>query len=168
MNNYIIAGKEYTREELLEFGKKRYPKFYWIKRGFGIGLMSIFGLLAICSLILVIEFSKTSDDSGGWLADLDEYMIQTSTIFSCIFGFLFVAGLALFIVSFVEKNDDAYVKRAIKYYAQQAEDKTYREAQEIARKEQEELNALIKYKRQRDSGVITQEEYEAKKKELLK
>ena len=86
---------------------------------------------------------------------------------NAFFSFAFVL-IASFIVSFVEKNDDAYIKRAIKYYAQQAEDKTYREAQEIARKEQEELNALIKYKRQRDSGVITQEEYEAKKKELLK
>lgn len=167
MNNYIIAGKEYTREELLEFGKKRYPKFYWIKRGFGIGLMSVFGFLFVCFLILMVQAGNIKEDPDDWL-QISKTMFQCTLVGSCICGPLFLVGLALFVISFVEKNDDAYVKRAINYYNQQAADKAYREAQEVARQEQEELNALIKYKRQRDAGEISQEEYEAKKKELLK
>ena len=44
-NKYVIGEKEYTREELLAYGKQHYPKFYWIPRGVGLGLMLIFGMI---------------------------------------------------------------------------------------------------------------------------
>ena len=167
MNNYIIGGKEYTREELLEFGKKRYPKFYWIKRGIGIGLMAIFGISAISFLIIAISLYGHTEDSDDWLK-LGEYIFRTSTISACVCGLLFIGGLALFIVSFVENNDDGYIKRAVNYYKRQAANEAYRKAEEVAKQEEDEINALIKYKRQRDAGEISQEEYEAKKNVLLK
>lgn len=167
MNNYIIGGKEYTQEELLEFGKKRYPKFYWIKRGIGIGLMAIFGFLTICFLIITINASNHTEDPDDWLK-LGEYMFRTSVIFTCVCGLLFLGGLALFIISFVEKNDEQYIKRAVNYYKRQAANEAYRKAEEVAKQEEDEINALVKYKRQRDAGEISQEEYEAKKNELLK
>ena len=37
---YTIGEKEYTKEELLAFGKQHYPKFYMIKRGVGIGVFA--------------------------------------------------------------------------------------------------------------------------------
>ena len=38
-DKYTIGEKEYSREELLAFGKAHYPKFYWIYRGLGLGLL---------------------------------------------------------------------------------------------------------------------------------
>ena len=167
MNNYIIGGKEYTREELLEFGKKRYPKFYWIKRGIGIGLMAIFGISAISFLIIAISLYGHTEDPDDWLK-IGEYVLRMSIISACVCGLLFLGALVLFIISFVEKNDEQYIKRAVNYYKRQAANEAYRKAEEVAKQEEDEINTLIKYKRQRDAGEISQEEYEAKKNELLK
>ena len=167
MNNYIIGGNEYTREELLEFGKKRYQKFYWVKRGIGIGLMAIFSYFTVCFLFVAISCANAPEDPHTWL-ELDKHLISFSIIGSCISGSLFLGGLALFIVSFVEHNDEGYIKRAVKYYERKAAYEADLKAEEAYKKEKDELAALIKYKRQRDAGEISQEEYETKKKELLK
>ena len=50
MDNITIGEKEYSREELLFFGKSQYPKFYWIKRGIGIFLMFV-GFLSATALV---------------------------------------------------------------------------------------------------------------------
>ena len=34
-----IGDKEYTRQQLLDYGIAHYPKFYWIPRGIGIASM---------------------------------------------------------------------------------------------------------------------------------
>ena len=163
MEDYTIGGKEYTREELLAFGKRHYPKFYWIKRGIGIGLMFIFGLMAVLFLIA----SSVLNDIPGEHKDVAKEVAQYYMIVAIVLACFAVIGLIVFCFSFVPKPDEDYIKHAIDYYTKLDENNKRREARQASRAEKEDINDLIKYKKLLDSGVITQAEYDAKKKELL-
>ena len=161
---YEIGGQVYTRQELLAFGKRHYPKFYWIKRGIGIGLMASFGLSALILLLCGLAMSNLAE-SG------DEYMeIAAQTYYGsaavCSIGL--IVGIVLFAVSFNPLPDESYIKHAIDYYTKQAANNQRVEARQVSRQERQEMETLARYKRLLDSGAISQEEYEAKKKELLK
>ncbi len=63
-----IGEKEYTRQQLLDYGKAHYPKYYWIPRGigianmFGAAVMFFFNLWVIYNLeALAKEFNKTPE-----------------------------------------------------------------------------------------------------------
>ena len=56
-DKYTIGEKEYSREELLAFGKAHYPKFYWIYRGLGLGLL-FFGISYALTYLLVAILLK--------------------------------------------------------------------------------------------------------------
>ena len=160
----IIGEKEYRREELLEFGKQHYPKFYWIYRGSGLGLISIGLMTALIYTLVAIAFKDKFDERFVWI----NYSIAIS------FGLMAIAGIVLFIVSFKKKPDEAYIKHAIDYYTKldanlKARDARIKAREErIAKKEENKnINELLKYKKLLDAGVITQEDYDKKKEELL-
>ncbi|MBO7573340.1 MAG: SHOCT domain-containing protein [Bacilli bacterium] len=161
---YTIGDKQFSREELLTFGRQHYPKFYWIKRGIGIGLLSI-GLLyfVICISVLAAYGFPGGEDAVGMYIGL----FITPIIFS-------LAGAVLFSISFISLPDDSYIKHALDYYykvdrnekryAQRVEQRTNK----VNRVENNQnIDQLLKYKELLDSGAITQEEFEQKKKELL-
>ena len=150
----IIGEKEYSKEELLAFGIQHYPKFYWIPRGIGIACM--FSGFVTISLLLVVAFTK-------------QEMFKATYFWSLIitFGLLGIAGLISYISSFKKQPDENYIKHAVDYYTRLDLNNKAREKRLSDRKEKQEVAQLLKYKKLRDSGVITEEEYENKKKEIL-
>ena len=153
-NKILIGEKEFTREELLAFGKCHYPKFYWIPRGIGIGLM-FSGFMTI-TLLLVAAIAK------------NEMFKQAYFWFLIVcFGLLGIGGLISYLISFKKQPDENYIKHAVDYYTRVDLNIKAREKRLAERKEKQEVAQLLKYKKLRDSGVITEEEYENKKKEIL-
>lgn len=158
---FVVEDREYTREELLIFGQQHYPKFYWIKRGVGLWLMSLGIMGALICVVLGISVSLNSNlpnsqnDAIGWY------------IGTAPFAVLVIAGIILIALSFKKLPDESYIKHAKDYLNKEALRRKQRETRNAQRQEKQDVNQLIKYKKLLDAGVITQEEYEAKKKELL-
>ena len=154
---YTIGDRQYSRDELLIFGRQHYPKFYWIKRGIGIGFLFI-GLLS-CLIILVavlsVGFPKDPAAVGSVIGGL---------VFC---GSLAIVGAVLFSVSFIKLPDESYIKHAIDYYTRLYRQNQQRQTKVAARSGNVTADQLLKFKELLDAGAITQEEYDAKKKELL-
>ena len=159
---YTIGDKQFSREELLTFGRQHYPKFYWIKRGIGIGLLSIGLLYFIISISILAAYGFPYAEPGTYIL-----IFFLPIIFS-------LTGAVLFSISFISLPDDSYIKHALDYYykvdrnekryAQRVEQRTNK----VNRVENNQnIDQLLKYKELLDSGAITQEEFEQKKKELL-
>ena len=53
-STYQYGDKEYTRQQVIEYGRSHYPKLYWIKRGIGIGAIAS----AILAFIIIIIFGE--------------------------------------------------------------------------------------------------------------
>ena len=83
------------------------------------------------------------------------------------FGLLGIGGLISYLISFKKQPDENYIKHAVDYYTRVDLNIKAREKRLAERKEKQEVAQLLKYKKLRDSGVITEEEYENKKKEIL-
>ena len=96
-DKYVIGEKEYTREELLIFGKQHYPKFYWIYRGVGIGLMFIGVFIALIYVAIAIGM-KPMDEDG----------VVSSTFYAITIPFFIMAlvGGIFFAVSFKKEPDE--------------------------------------------------------------
>ncbi len=157
-NTYTIGDKEYTREELLTFGKHHYPKFYWISRGIGIFLMFVGFLLGLGFLLAGIL--RMNNGAALW----EQWVLYGNAIWTLLVG---VAGVIVFAVSFKPLPDESYIKHAVDYYTRLDARNKRRAVRTAQKEEKKDLNQLIKYKELLDKGVITQEEYDAKKKELL-
>lgn len=163
-NNIKIGDKEYSRDELLEFGKQHYPKFYWIFRGVGLGLIFV-GILT--ASIYLSAFLMVGMEPGS----------NTLIMFYLIvipFAIIAVVGAIMFGISFKKRPDEAYIKHAIDYYTKLDANNRAREARIKARdervaqkQENKDISQLLKYKELLDAGVITQEEFEQHKKKLL-
>ena len=163
-DKYVIGEREYTREELLLFGMQHYPKFYWIFRGVGLGLMAIgLTMVGIFVLLGIKDFSVNEFDIS-WI--FYSYAIG--------FGVMVLIGFVFLLVSFKKIPEENYVKHAVDYFTKVELNKKAREArikqrqEKLARKEEnKDISQLIKYKELLDKGVITEEEFNQKKKELL-
>ena len=155
---YVIGDKEYSREELLTFGKRHYPKFYWISRGIGIGFMFIGFILGL--IFLLIGIIRMLNNSELW----EQWIYYGNAIWTLLMG---LAGVIVFAISFKPLPDEAYIKHAVDYYTKLDLRNKKRAARTAQKEEKKDLNQLIKYKELLDKGVITQEGYDAKKKELL-
>ena len=155
---YVIGDKEYSREELLTFGKRHYPKFYWISRGIGIGFMFIGFILGL--IFLLVGIIRMLNNAELW----EQWIYYGNAIWTLLMG---VAGVIVFAISFKPLPDEAYIKHAVDYYTKLDLRNKKRAARTAQKEEKKDLNQLIKYKELLDKGVITQEEYDAKKKELL-
>ena len=156
--NYTFGGKQYTENELFEFGKEHYPKFYWIPRGVGIGLMMIGVISATIYAAMAVTFqSKTGEHST-------DSIFYTITIIFAVIAFI---GAFLFAWSFKKQPRQVYINHAIEYL-------TRLNAKQVARKEKiqkaEERNSvkqILEYKQLLDAGIISQEEFDKKKQEFL-
>ena len=155
----VIGEKEFTKDELLAFGKCHYPKFYWIPRGIGIFFMFV-GFVTISLLLLFAVINNRfvkPDGSPNW-----DFWV--AIIF---FGALAIAGAISYIISFKKQPDENYIKHAVDYYTRLDLNSKAREKKLSDRKERQDVNQLLKYKKLYDTGVISEEEYENKKKEIL-
>ena len=175
-NNIKIGDKEYSRDELLEFGKQHYPKFYWIYRGLGLVFMFI-GVLTALIFVAMILITNAEMKAIADSFDRDvqnEFPTMAYYITLIPFAIMAMVGAVLFGISFKKKPDDAYIKHAIDYYTKLDANNRAREARIKARdervtqkQENNDISQLLKYKELLNAGVITQEEFDQFKKKLL-
>ena len=150
--NFVLGDKEYTDQELLLIGREYYPKKFWIKRGIGLGLILI-GILCIVPLPFLFYFDPSSFPGGEII--LLYYKIGFSiSVAACL-----IPGIVVTAISFIPEKDITYIEYAKRYLV-----KAYN--REI-KNEDRKINQLKKYKKLLDAGVISQEEFDNKKKEYL-
>lgn len=158
---YTIGDRQFTRDELLFFGRQHYPKFYWIKRGIGIGLLASGLLSCLTGLIIFLTYGYP---------EITDYLLGYLIGVWVVGGAMAIVGAILISVSFISLPDEAYIKHAIDYYTKLNMRNQAVQAKIERRNSVTNTNKtdqLLKYKELLDKGVITQEEFEAKKKELL-
>ena len=165
---YTFGDKEYTRSQLIAFGKAHYPKFYLITRYVGLGVFGLFGI--ICGMFAAMGYSFAK----AWERDIGESAagsgVEVFYIYAVVFGVFAFVGLIVFFISFAPIPEEKCLKHAIDYYNKAELNKQRAEARQAANVKKDEnanLNKLLKYKELLDAGIITQEEFEEKKKELL-
>ena len=155
MEQFQIGEQTFSNEELYRIGKLHFPKRYWIKRAIGIFLW-IFAFDYSISIPFTTIF---------WALRLEEPMRTYAFLAIYIpLGVLLIAGLVVFILSFVPEKKEVYIEYAKKYLIKananlQARDKKL---------ERRRLKELAYYKKLLDKGVISQEDYDKKKEELTK
>ena len=111
---------------------------------------------ALCFLIPVLIYKDI---------DLVAYYAGMITFFVIAF----IVAI-LFAVSFITRADEEYINHAIRYYQKLNAKQIKREENikiKTTKKENNEVDLLLKYKDLLDRGVITQEEFDKKKKEFL-
>lgn len=166
---YVIGDNSFAREELIKFGKQHYPKFYWIYRGVGIGLMFMGTMFAIIYAACATTFNR--HDFEG----IEENPLNIFYVITIIFAVIAAIGCVLFAYSFIRKiPEESYIKHAIAYYTKLDANTKLRQARIAAAEkrkddtsDKKDVADLLKYKELLDAGIITQEEFEKKKKEYL-
>ena len=163
---YSVGDKEYSREQLIAFGKQHYPRFYWIARGIGIMLLLIsllvMGLIGLVMLIL--------NQVGVFDPDFPIWVFYIPLGF---FGLVALAGLICFILSFIGRTEQKYINHALAYLTKvELKEEALAPNTEKAKAErilsQRDKETLARYDRLLKGGVISQEEYEEKRREILK
>ena len=163
---YTIGDKQYSKEQLVAFGKEHYPKFYWIARGIGIMLLLIsllvMGLIGLVMLIL--------NQVGVFDPDFPIWVFYIPLGF---FGLVALAGLICFILSFIGRTEQKYINHALAYLTKvELKEEALAPNTEKAKAErilsQRDKETLARYDRLLKGGVISQEEYEAKRQEILR
>lgn len=158
---YIISGREYSKEQLIVIGKDRYPKFRFIPRIVGIVLLFVGGL--VCALFSIVPAVL---NAAGVLDDPD-FPAWVLIIPFAVFGGILLVGLILFICSFIKNSEQTYINYAIKYLTKLSlnnQNSGDGIEQPLSKRDQETLE---RYERLLKGGVITEEEFEKRKKELL-
>ncbi len=154
---YIVGDKEYSREQLIAFGEENNPRLYWIPRMLGIILM--FSGLLISSLIgivmLILHITGVFDDPT--------FPIWVFFIPLGVFGSVFLAGMICFVASFAANTEERYIRYALAYLTKH--NKTLSGGDTLLSKRDSE--ALKRYERLLQGGVISQEEYDKKVNEII-
>ena len=152
-NSFTLGNKEYSNQELLLIGREYYPKKFWIKRGIGLGFMLI-GILCIIPLPFLFYFDPSSFPGGEVILLYYKIALSVSAA-ACL-----IPGIVATAISFIPEKDTTYINYAKKYLL-----KAYN--REIKNEDRSKFNQLKKYKKLLDAGVISQEEFDNKKKEYL-
>ncbi len=120
-STYQYGDREYTRQQVSDYGRAHYPKFYWIKRGIGIASLASAALLLI--LIFVIG-EMTINEVGREYANL--YYGDTRMI-AYFIGITLDAliGIGLIISSFAKPTDEQCFIHGEKCLKQIAQDRAY-------------------------------------------
>ena len=161
-DKYVVGEKEYSREQLIAFGKEHYPRFYWIARGIGIILLFVailvIGLIGLVMLIL--------NKAGVFDPD---FPIWVFYIPMGVFGVMGLAGIICIVASFLGRSEERYINHALAYLTKvEIKQSGKNDPEKIERVLNKiELETLQRYERLLKGGVITQEEFDQKKEELL-
>ena len=165
-SNVVITYGEttYSKEQLIAFGKEHYPRFYLIPRFVGIILLSV--ALLVTSLLglvmLILKLTGVFDDPN--------FPIWVFFIPLGLFILLGISGIICIVVSFIKKSDEKYINHALAYLTKRdilLANKSEKEKEEMLLSKQDK-ETLERYNRLLKGGVISQEEYDKKKEELLK
>ncbi len=86
-----------------------------------------------------------------------------------VFGMFFLTGVILIVVSCIGRSEQKYIDHAINYIAKnglpQATEPDVQKAKRIL--DQQDMERLARYERLLKGGVITQEEYDRRRAEIL-
>ena len=159
---YTVNGKEYSREQLLAFGKQHYPRLYWIPRFLGF-LFAFVALIVLGLLGLVYIILDKADVIN---ADFPTWVFFIPVGF---FGIFFLAGLVLIIVSCIGRSEQKYIDHALNYLTKMDLKGSTPEIQTKAERilDQRDLEQLARNERLLKGGVITQEEFDRRQAEIL-
>jgi len=120
-STYQYGDKEYTRQQVIDYGRSHYPKYYWIKRGIGIASLASAALL----LILIFVLGEiTIREVGREYANLyygDARMVAyfVGIAIDAIIGFI------LILFSFAKPTDEQCFIHGEKCLKQIAQDRAY-------------------------------------------
>ena len=160
---YTVNDREYSREQLIAFGKEHYPKLYWIPRIAGIILL-IVGLFVCGMLGLVMLILKLTG-----VFDTPDFPIWVFYIPLGLFGGIGVGGIICIVVSCLGRSDQTYIDHALAYLTKAEINNNV--PPEMKRTDtllrQEDIERLERNERLLKGGVITQEEYDRRRKEIL-
>ena len=159
-DTYIIGDKTYSKEQLIAFGKEHYPKFYWITRGIGIFLL--FLAFLVCSIIGIVMLILNA--TGVFTED---FPIWAFYIPLGVFGFIGVSGIICIIVSCFGRNHEKYLNHALAYLTKANLKQEHNKQKVDPLLSKRDIETLNRYERLYKGGVISKEEYEEKRKEIL-
>lgn len=159
---YTVNDREYGREQLIAFGKEHYPKLYWIPRLVGIILL-IVGLLV---LALVGGVMLILNAVGVFTEDFPIWVFYIPIGF---FGGITLGGIICIVVSHLGRNDQTYIDHALAYLTKvEVKNNVPPEMKKVdPLLNQEDIERLQRNERLLKGGVITQEEYDRRRKEIL-
>ena len=161
-DTYLVNGKEYSKEQLIAIGKKRYPKLYWIPRVLGI-IFLLVALLVLGVLGLVMLILKFTG-----VFDTPDFPIWVFFIPIGLFGGIGVGGIICIVVSCLGRSKQTYIDHALVYLSKEPVMTVDNEKGRVERVlSQSEVETLQRNERLLKGGVITQEEYDRRREELL-
>ena len=120
-SSYRYGDKEYTRQQVIDYGREHYPKLYWIKRGIGIGAIASAVLLILIVFIMGVLLQKEIGDEYMHLYYQDPSMI--AYMISSVL--LAIVGIGLIVASFAKPTDEQCFIHGEKCLRQIAQDRAY-------------------------------------------
>ena len=120
-NTYQYGDKEYTRQQVIDYGRENYPKLYWIKRGIGIGAIASAALIPIVVFAMGGVLEKEIGSENMYLYYQDPRMI----IYIVASVITAVIGIGLIISSFAKPTDEKCFIHGEKCLKQIAQDRAY-------------------------------------------
>ena len=162
-NTYEVNGKLYSKEQLIALGKQQYPKLYWIPRI--VGIILLFVSLLMCALLLIPIFVLTKTG----VFDDPEFPKWVFAIPYGLFGGIGIGGIICILVSCLGRSKQTYIDHALAYLSKQEIKTINNEDGRVERVlTQDEIEILERNERLLKGGVIIQEEYDRRRKDILK
>ncbi len=120
-STYQFGDKEYTRQQVIDYGRAHYPKLYWIKRGIGIASLASAALLLI---IIFVIGEMTINEVGREYANL---YYGDARMIAYFIGITLdaIIGIGLIISSFAKPTDEQCFMHGEKCLRQIAQDREY-------------------------------------------
>ena len=161
-NTYEVNGKLYSKEQLIALGKEKYPKLYWIPRIVGIILLLV--SIFVCALLLIPIFVL----SVTGVFDDPDFPKWVFAIPYGLFGGIGIGGVICIVASCLGRSKQTYIDHALAYLSKQEIRTINNEDGRVERVlTQDEIETLERNERLLKGRVITQEEYDRRKAEIL-
>ena len=156
MEEITIRGKVFDKEEVKKRGATKIKIISNVFRWLGLAIF-LTGFIPTCFLMSP-SINEATGYSGAYLWGF---------FFVPIFGPHLIVGLVFFFVSFKKRNALRYGIDDIKQELPPGDKTLVVQVNNPEARTPDKFDEIIKYKTLLDQGIITQEEFEEKKRELL-
>ena len=120
-STYQFGDKEYTRQQIIDYGREHYPKLYWIKRGIGIGAIASATLVVLVVFLVGAFLQKEIGSENMYLYYQDPRMV----VYYISSVLLAIVGVGLIVASFAKPTDEQCFIHGEKCLRQIARDRAY-------------------------------------------